>query len=218
MKWHQQQTLEEPTLQADTHIRQSWRETEWDRQTQLSVTARPSDMKSADIHVQICAITEWSSFETNERTQNYVESICKCVTSIRVRGLFIIQFSEHRQLQHERSAIYNLAGYGRVVQHLQLVVSLSVGGVVQHVRVRIVEFGTYQFKTAKSDWRGKTQNKQLSERLNLALSQAPCTHSLQSDSFSSDYYTAECVWCCHQKTTSALLIVLTMCSYTLDKS
>ena len=45
-----------------------------------------------------------------------------------------------------RCCTTNLTGYGHVVQRLQLVMSLSVGGVVQRVRsgVRVVEFGTYE--------------------------------------------------------------------------
>jgi len=43
----------------------------------------------------------------------------------------------------------NLTGYGHVVQHLQLVVSLSVGGVV-HVRSRCPGSGVWHLTTGRT--------------------------------------------------------------------
>jgi len=42
--------------------------------------------------------------------------------------------------------MYTDTGYGHVVRHLQPVVSLSVGGVVQHVRSRCPCSGVWQYE------------------------------------------------------------------------
>ena len=57
--------------------------------------------------------------------------------------------SEHIYRMITRRCTTNLAGYGHVVQHLQLVVSLAVGGVVQHVRSRCPCSGVWHLLSAR---------------------------------------------------------------------
>jgi len=74
------------------------------------------------------------------------EPIRSVAADLREGRISVLSGVKTPHMMTTRCCTTNLTGYGHVVQHLQLVVSLSVGGVVQHVRiagVRVVEFGTY---------------------------------------------------------------------------